>query len=693
MKKLLILASATALALIFMPHYLMAAPNTISYNGKLMGKSGTPLQGSQVIEFSICDQASGGNCPWKEQRTVVFSSGVFSVQLGEVTPFPANLFQNNSLYVGVALLTSGSTWETFSPRQALTAVPYAMIANDVLQKDISPRSISISGVGVVIDAAGKWVGSPPTGLQSLISLVDEPAGANCANGGKKVLVGLDSNGNNILDTSEVSSSAFVCNGTAGAGGVPTVNKSNLTYGWTRTFGGSSSDDIKGLAIDAAGNLYVVGNYTGTFDSQRTFGGIDIFVRKYSPTGQILWTQVFGGSGKDLVTAIAVEPVSGKVYIGGVFPGTTTTDFDPDPTKQTNVGGSSGNARQPFILHLDTNGAYVWVKTFSASTKFGEGGITDLVIDENSNIYYCGTYGSSRTAPPVSINFNTDQFGNDVKSTQGYADLFVTKLDANGFYQWTYFAGQKGNYMTAARMKVKGGSVYIVGKDRTYNKILLTKLNSSNGTKAGEAVWTATDFPYLAPTGIAVDSTGSVVVSAIGSKYNFGLSSSNSGDRNLLQLLLGGKSIFPSISNSFTVIQKFDTLFNPLWTKMQGIFGSNGSYSIAVDASDNVYFGGEFSGDLITSESNVYDPRASAGGSTDISLFKLDSAGQFKWAEAIGGYGPDRLQSLLISNNDIFLGGFISAGMDGNFSRSSRNYISSNGAEDAYVSKFSGINTP
>lgn len=707
MNKFLKLASATIVALVLTPSLLLAAPNTISYNGKLMGKDGTPLQGVRTIEFSICDQISNGNCPWKEQRSVTFNNGIFSIQLGEITPLPATIFENNGLYLGVALFITASDWEIFSPRQPLTAAPFAMNANDVLKKDISPRSVSVSGIGLVIDATGKWVGTPPTGLQgpvgpqgapgaagqtSLISLVDEPAGANCVNGGKKVLVGLDRNSNNSLDADEVSSNAFVCSGVNGIGGVPLSNKSTLAYGWTQTFGSSTSDDVKDLALDAAGNLYVVGNYTGTFDGQQHFGGTDVFVRKYSSQGQLLWTK---GIGARVGSAIAVEPQSGGVYIGGSFNGTVSTDFDPDPTKQANIGSTSGNIHQPYILHLDKDGIFVWVKTFSALTSVGEGGVTDLVIDENSNIYYSGTYGSTNPAvSSVSIDFNPDPYVQDIKPTQGRADLFVSKLDKNGYYQWTYLAGEAKNYMAAVRIQVKAGSLYILGKDRKYNNILLTKLNSSTGSKAGEAFWAASNFPYLVPTGIAIDSTGGVVVSAIGSTYKFNTNNKMINDYWLLRNLFGVRHIAPSLSESFSIIQKFDSALNPLWTYTQGVFGNNGVYTVAVDASDNVYFGGEYTGDLVGSESSVYDPRASIGGSTDLNLVKLNSAGKFQWAESIGGYGSDRLQSILIANNDIYLGGFISSGMDGNFTRISRQYISSRGAEDAYVSKYIvGIVTP
>ena len=52
------------------------------------------------------------------------------------------------------------------------------------------------------------------GSTSLVAVVDEPKGENCAAGGKKIEVGLDANGNGALDEEEIDleSVYYVCNG-------------------------------------------------------------------------------------------------------------------------------------------------------------------------------------------------------------------------------------------------------------------------------------------------------------------------------------------------------------------------------------------------------------------------------------------------------------------------------------------------
>jgi hypothetical protein len=60
--------------------------------------------------------------------------------------------------------------------------------------------------------------SGASGHDSLVLVSDEPAGANCAAGGKKIQTGLDANGNGTLDAGEVAATSYVCNGATGANG-------------------------------------------------------------------------------------------------------------------------------------------------------------------------------------------------------------------------------------------------------------------------------------------------------------------------------------------------------------------------------------------------------------------------------------------------------------------------------------------
>ena len=57
------------------------------------------------------------------------------------------------------------------------------------------------------------------GLSSLLQILAEPAGSNCATGGKLLRHGVDANRNNVLDSSEYTNSEYLCNGAEGPAGI------------------------------------------------------------------------------------------------------------------------------------------------------------------------------------------------------------------------------------------------------------------------------------------------------------------------------------------------------------------------------------------------------------------------------------------------------------------------------------------
>src|SRR5213076_2749283 len=83
--------------------------------------------------------------------------------------------------------------------------------------------------------------------------------------------------------------------------------------------------VQAMALDAAGNRYLTGYYSGTkdfdvgagFDVRTTEGGADAFVTRLNADGTYGWTQVFAGTtNTEQGRAIAVS--GGVVYAAGNF---------------------------------------------------------------------------------------------------------------------------------------------------------------------------------------------------------------------------------------------------------------------------------------------------------------------------------------------------------------------------------------
>src|SRR5207302_6382193 len=93
----------------------------------------------------------------------------------------------------------------------------------------------------------------------------------------------------------------------------------------RDAGGSGPDVGHGIAVDAAGNSYIVGSTTSSDFPVTTgtySGNQDAFVVRLDPDGNRVYSTYVGGSGQEVGQAIAVD-AAGNAYITG---STQSTNF-------------------------------------------------------------------------------------------------------------------------------------------------------------------------------------------------------------------------------------------------------------------------------------------------------------------------------------------------------------------------------
>ena len=64
----------------------LAIPQRMGYQGYLTNAGGTPYQGTIAMTFRIYSAASGGGALWTEIQDVAVDQGVYSVNLGAVSP-------------------------------------------------------------------------------------------------------------------------------------------------------------------------------------------------------------------------------------------------------------------------------------------------------------------------------------------------------------------------------------------------------------------------------------------------------------------------------------------------------------------------------------------------------------------------------------------------------------------------------
>src|SRR5262249_17902094 len=123
-------------------------------------------------------------------------------------------------------------------------------------------------------------------------------------------------------------------GSNGGGFVTKLNSSgSLTWAKPVGIGMSAVND---LTLDASGDIYLTGSFQGQVDFDpgagttllTSNGSTDVFVAKFTSSGNFAWSVSFGGTYIDMGMGIAVD-AAGNVSVVGIY--YNTVDFDPDPS--------------------------------------------------------------------------------------------------------------------------------------------------------------------------------------------------------------------------------------------------------------------------------------------------------------------------------------------------------------------------
>jgi hypothetical protein len=289
-------------------------------------------------------------------------------------------------------------------------------------------------------------------------------------------------------------------------------------------GGNASDAGTGIAVDAAGNIYVAGIATSadfpTLNAaQANWGGAaDAFVAKLNPSGsQLLFSTYIGATSSDAATSLAVDS-SGNAYVTGV---TTSRNWQTASPLQANHGGGLFDV---FVAKFN-----IVSRQLVYSTYIGGGGedrAFRIAVDAAGNAYITGDTDST--------NFPT---ANALQSSHsgGATDAFVAKLNAAGsaLVYSTYMGG--GGIDGGTALAVNGaGEAYVTGFTGSKNFPAVSPLQAENGGGAFDAfiaklnaAGSQLDYStYMgganidAGFGIAVDAAGNAYVMGVTASQNF-----------------------------------------------------------------------------------------------------------------------------------------------------------------------------
>lgn len=355
-----------------------------------------------------------------------------------------------------------------------------------------------------------------------------------------------------------------------------------------------------------------------------------------------WAKSMGGTNHDIANSITTDG-SGNVYTTGSFYG--TVDFDPNVgiNNLTSVGNSD-----IFISKLDAAGNLIWVRSMGG---YLHDEANSIFVDDSGGVYTTGSF--TRT-----VDFDPGPGTSNLTAAGGLAgnDMFVLKLDSAGNFIWAKGIGGNNSYKTKCKSIAldDSGNIYTTGEFRGNVDFDpgagISNLTSSAGSQshdafilklntAGNFIWAKNMGGYLVDiesNSITVDNSGNVYTT--GSFYRTVDFDPGTGTNYLTSA--GLRDVF---------ISKLDAAGNFIWAKNMGRNSDDRSFSIALDASGNVYTTGTFT-DTVDFDPGAGTSNLTAVGFGDIFISKLDAAGNFIWAKSVGGNFGDVGRSLALDGS-------------------------------------------
>ena len=205
------------------------------------------------------------------------------------------------------------------------------------------------------------------------------------------------------------------------------------FRWANTWGGfgyyQTGYDI---SIDNSDNVYVIGMYIGNCDFDPGPGEdiqpshsdyYDAFLSKFATNGDYIKAVTWGGPGVEYGLSV-INDIPGNTYVSGIF--SDTCDFDPGPGFATK---SPVGYYDAYVCKYDWTGDFNWVGAYGGtSLEFPE----DIITDSSSNLFITGYFYYTTDLDPGVTQ--------DLHTSNGGPDIFLSKLDSNGLYEWGYTWG-------------------------------------------------------------------------------------------------------------------------------------------------------------------------------------------------------------------------------------------------------------
>ncbi len=306
---------------------------------------------------------------------------------------------------------------------------------------------------------------------------------------------------------------------------------NGTELWAKRYygPGNGDDESSGIAVDAAGNVYVTGwsENEGNTPDQSDYATV-----KYDTNGTELWAKRYNGpgNGTDAAFDIAVD-AAGNVYVTGWsdYPSDhayATVKYDTNGTElwaKRYYGPGNGNDESRSIAVDAAGNVYVTGRSESTS---GNHDHATVKYDTNGTELWVGRYNGPGNGSDIAKDIAVDAAGNVYvtgvsEGTSGIYDYATVKYDTSGTEQWVrrYNGPANGSDGSNGIAVDAAGNVYVTGwsdsSGTNTNYDYATVKYDTNGTVLWVERYNGPGNGSDESSDIAVDATGNVYVTGRG----------------------------------------------------------------------------------------------------------------------------------------------------------------------------------
>jgi hypothetical protein len=264
--------------------------------------------------------------------------------------------------------------------------------------------------------------------------------------------------------------------------------------WTQTFGGALVDVGASVQQTTDGGFIVAG-WTYSFGA----GGKDVYLVKTDSGGSTLWTQTFGGAFTEGGFSVKQTTDSGYIITGythsfGAGMGDVyliKTDSSGNIQWTQTFGGA--NPENGYSVQQTTDGGYI-VTGYTLSYGAGNSDVYLIKTDSSGNTQWMQTFGGAGYDVGRYVQQTTDcgyiVAGTTESFGAGSRDVYLIKTDSGGEVQWTQTFGGTGTDHGCSVQQTTDSGYIVSGSTTSYgaggNDVYLIKTDSS-----GEVLWTQT----------------------------------------------------------------------------------------------------------------------------------------------------------------------------------------------------------